>query len=175
MNEDATVEELNDATTSAFSAFINGIASKATAINPQDISILITNATFDNKTYEGWNVDGFGYVFTLDSCAALYGGTFDIWQKIDNMPNGVYMLSASAFYEIGTVEDSYNMFKNNDERINNCKLYAVNITVSGNDTLRTSIANPFKGILPNITNISLGSTGSIRDGINVYTIPNSTA
>lgn len=175
LNEDATVEEINAAVTAVKEAIAIAAQNTASADKPINLSSLITNATFDNKTYEGWSGSGFGKGGQEGPCAERYNMTFDTWQQIDNMPLGVYALGASAFYRIGSTEDSYNFFKAKDPRIENCKLYAVSLMEAGNDTMIVSIANPFEGIEPGVTGISANNVTTATDGEDVYTIPNSMA
>ena len=146
----------------------------ATVSNPKDLSSLITNATFDNITYEGWSGSGFGSGGTVGPCAERYSMTFDTWQQIDNLPVGVYKLSASGFYRAGYTDGSLSLYQQGDASINNCKLYAANIAADGNDTLTTSVMNNFCGIQ---ANNSLGVSGetSATDGDYTYYVPNTMA
>ena len=175
LNEDASVEEIEAAVEGVKAAIKQAAEGSASAENPQNLSSLITNATFDNITYEGWSGSGFGSGGTTGPCAERYAMTFDTWQQIDNMPIGVYALTASAFYRAGTSDNSYSLFKANSEDIYACKLYAVNITTEGNDTLETSVMNNFKGIDPGVTGITSGSVATVTDGDDIYTVPNTMA
>lgn len=67
-----------------------------------DITRKIVNPSFDTGTSEGWTgnvtVDK-----TYKNCEA-YEKTFDLYQDITNLPDGVYELSVLAFQRVGTNE-----------------------------------------------------------------------
>lgn len=80
-----------------------------------DITRKIVNPSFDTGTSEGWTgnvtVDK-----TYKNCEA-YEKTFDLYQDITNLPDGVYELSVLAFQRVGTNEDASKAHENGTENI----------------------------------------------------------
>jgi hypothetical protein len=151
----------------------------ASATNPANLTSMIENASFDvQEDFHGWSGSGWNAGGTKSTCAERYGGNsiFDTWQEIKNLPNGVYALSASGFYRVGSHENSYNVYKSGDPVQKNLKLYAVNYTAEGNDTSTVAMPNIFTGIQPNNSLVS-GNNQEVNvvDGGNTYYVPNTMA
>lgn len=80
-----------------------------------DITRKIVNPSFDTGTSEGWT----GNVTVskdYKNCEA-YEKTFDLYQDITNLPDGVYELSVLAFQRVGTNEDASADHDNGTENI----------------------------------------------------------
>lgn len=80
-----------------------------------DITRKIVNPSFDTGTSEGWT----GNVTVskdYKNCEA-YEKTFDLYQDITNLPDGVYELSVLAFQRVGTNEDASAAHNNGTENI----------------------------------------------------------
>ena len=80
-----------------------------------DITRKIVNPSFDTGTSEGWT----GNVTVskdYKNCEA-YEKTFDLYQDITNLPDGVYELSVLAFQRVGTNEDASRAHDNGTENI----------------------------------------------------------
>lgn len=80
-----------------------------------DITRKIVNPSFDTGTSEGWT----GNVTVskdYKNCEA-YEKTFDLYQDITNLPDGVYELSVLAFQRVGTNEDASADHNNGTENI----------------------------------------------------------
>ncbi len=80
-----------------------------------DITRKIVNPSFDTGTSEGWT----GNVTVskdYKNCEA-YEKTFDLYQDITNLPDGVYELSVLAFQRVGTNEDASKAHDNGTENI----------------------------------------------------------
>lgn len=80
-----------------------------------DITRKIVNPSFDTGTSEGWT----GNVTVSEdykNCEA-YEKTFDLYQDITNLPDGVYELSVLAFQRVGTNEDASKAHDNGTENI----------------------------------------------------------
>lgn len=75
-------------------------ARKAVIQKDDDITWKIVNPSFDNGK-EGWTVKEGNPKFdgTYKNCE-VYQGTFDIYQDITNLPDGVYELSVLAFQRV---------------------------------------------------------------------------
>lgn len=71
-----------------------------------DITRKIVNPSFDNGK-EGWTVKEGSPKFdgTYKNCE-VYQGTFDIYQDITNIPDGVYELSVLAFQRVANNDDA---------------------------------------------------------------------
>ncbi|MBQ7238500.1 MAG: hypothetical protein IJS20_06890 [Bacteroidales bacterium] len=186
----AAEKAIYDAGTGTFAAVNGAIASvkakvaardkevaeaSATAEKPVSLTGQIVNSTFDViGDFHGWSGSGWGAGGTKSTCAERYGSEsiFDTWQEIKDLPNGVYALSASGFYRVGSHDNSYSVFKSGDPVQKNLKLYAVNITAEGNDTSTVAMPNIFYGIQPNNPLINTKDEVSVVDGDNTYYVPN---
>ncbi|MBO4430304.1 MAG: CotH kinase family protein [Bacteroidaceae bacterium] len=79
---------------------------KATPDNPVDCTSLIKNPDFNSKS--GWI--GNPSLAGVDNSIVSYGGTgvedvtFDVYQNLSNMHNGIYRLKAKGFYRYGDVK-----------------------------------------------------------------------
>lgn len=91
-------------------------AAQNASIKPgDDITRKIVNPSFDTGTSEGWT----GNVTVskdYKNCEA-YEKTFDLYQDITNIPDGVYELSVLAFQRVGTNEDASKAHDNGTENI----------------------------------------------------------
>ncbi len=178
-NADATVDELEAATAAVNQAITDFGASAATAENPVDMSHLITNATFDTVgDFTGWDGSSFGAGGTTSTCAERYSMTYDTYQQIDNLPNGVYALTVDGFYRAGSSDNDYTSVQNNTN--NYALLYAANVKSdeTQNDTLTAAIMHQTSpSDLPTeSTAVSSGSVTAFTDadGVTRY-VPNSMA
>lgn len=100
-NLDATAEQLNAAIEALKEALASTI-SGGTAENPADATKLITNPNFDNASSEGWlgtapNMVGSGSHGPAD-VAEVYNNTFDTYQDLTGLPDGVYALRAKTAF-----------------------------------------------------------------------------
>jgi len=174
-NEESTVEELNAAIASVAekvkAADIASAEQNASPENPVDLSNQITNATFDNQTYEGWEGSGFGKGGETGPCAERYNMNFDTYQVLSNMPNGVYRLTVDGFYRPGSdAGKSWTSFQNGTDQ--NALIYACG--GEGSDEISTPVMNIFTGIQPGVT-VATVSTNVVNYTVGdyTYTIPNS--
>mgnify|MGYP000940373942 CR=1 FL=1 len=91
-------------------------AAQNASIKPgDDITRKIVNPSFDTGTSEGWT----GNVTVskdYKNCEA-YEKTFDLYQDITNIPDGVYELSVLAFQRVGTNEVASAAHDNGTENI----------------------------------------------------------
>lgn len=152
-NEEATAEEIKAATLGVKNAINAYKASQASAQHPVDFSENIVNGTFDKiGDFTGWSGDKFGAGGTISTCAEHYNKNFNTWQQLDNLPNGVYALTAQGFYRTGN--DPYGAFKKGEQQ--DVKLYATNLKAESekNDTLMSNIANICEGIEPGMDGIT---------------------
>lgn len=90
-------------------------AQNASIMPDDDITRKIVNPSFDTGTSEGWT----GNVTVskdYKNCEA-YEKTFDLYQDITNIPDGVYELSVLAFQRVGTNEVASAAHDNGTENI----------------------------------------------------------
>ena len=170
-NTESTLEELEAAKASVEAklakAIADAAAGSATVDNPSDLSNLIVNSTFDKiGDFTGWS-SGFGAGGATDACAECYDKTFDVHQDIQNLPNGVYMLSVDGFHRMGGHAESLAAFKKGTP--SDAYVYASN-AIEAVDTLKAEIMNNFQGIEPGDN--SLGGMAFV-DGDYTYYVPNS--
>lgn len=71
---------------------------KATEANPVDITVLVTNPSFDNGDRTGWDGD-----MTTDTIGVVerWNCNFDVSQTIYSLPAGCYRVQCQAFYRDG--------------------------------------------------------------------------
>lgn len=106
-NLESTVEQIDAAIKALREALANNIAG-GTADNPTDATTLINNPNFDNASNEGWlgdkpNMTGSGSHGPAN-VAEHYNKTFDTYQALTGMPDGVYGLSLRSYFR-GTLTD----------------------------------------------------------------------
>lgn len=115
--------------------------------NPIDMTAVIQTPNFDKdgaNSIEGWQgTTGYSFGNSDTQKAALavefYEKTFDIYQDITGLPDGIYAVEVSAFYRFGSAADDYAKFQE-DPLQGNAFLYATsnNETVSSVITLLAS-------------------------------------
>lgn len=82
-----------------------------------DATDLLANPNFDGKNINGWTYDpslGIPVGGGLDSnpCAERWNESFDLYQNLSGIPNGVYELTAQAFYRTGNdTKTAYTEYK----------------------------------------------------------------
>ena len=169
-NPDATANELAAAAEAVQNAIVIYNATGATADNPKDLTLKIASADFSENVGTGWIGTNFG--FSTYANAEHYNKTYDTYQELTNLPNGVYALTSQAFYRAGWADVSYTNFVAGTEK--NALLYAVNKVAAENasDTLTTPIVNVYYGIQPNN---SLGGNELTEKTDGEYYIPNDMA
>lgn len=165
-NEAATIEEIEAAITALDAAITAAKENAATVDNPSDLTSKIVNATYDDGNNNGWSGTGPGF---QNGIAEHYNKTFNTYQKITDLPSGVYAVSMSGFYRAGNAEPAYQAWKNKTAEAYYAKLYAV----TGEDSVRTAIISPFEGIKPNDS--KGGNESNVTDGEYTYYIPNDRA
>ncbi len=135
-NEAATIAELQTAIDTLYGKMTGGIGS-GTAENPSDATTLINNPNFDNASSAGWSGTGPGMSGDGNHAAANvaehYNKTFDTYQALEGMPNGVYALKAYTFFR-GQVDDFLNG--------TNQQFYPYLYAVAG-DSLKTLFNNAY--------------------------------
>lgn len=140
-----------------------------------DITRKIVNPSFDTGTSEGWTgnvtVDK-----TYKNCEA-YEKTFDLYQDITNIPDGVYELSVLAFQRVGTNEDASKAHDNGTENIT-AVIYANDLETPFTSPytygMKENSGNDYKYILNGeevyIPNSMKGMAAAITENPNAYTV-----
>ena len=140
-NMSATADELKEAEASIQAIVIEWIkVNGGSPTNPGNFSSSIVNRTFDViGDFSGWLFgDGtkqFGAGGTTAPCAEVWRGSFDAYQNINGLPEGVYMLACKGYcrYNDNHVDD-YNHWK--EGNISNAVLY---ISSESNGTFTSHI------------------------------------
>ena len=174
-NTNSTLEEIEAAiaaTEAAIKAREDELAleniDKATVENPVNVTNLyIKNPSFIGNKYTDWSGTGFGSYNPKDN-AEHYNKTYDTYQQITGMREGVYKLNVVAFYRAGDAQTAYNHFKAQDEASRYAKVYAATTT----DSLVASIASPFTPLLTEQVGNGGWVTATDDETGMVYTIPN---
>jgi len=138
-NLESTVEELNAAVEAVRQAIVDFGANNASVENPADMTTSLANPNFDNASSTGWsgtapNMTGSGSHGPAN-VAEHFNKTFDTYQNLTDMPDGVYAFEVTAFYR-GQLEDYLNHTNYN------AYIYAIN----GTDTLTQEVANPWEAM-----------------------------
>lgn len=142
-NEASTVEAMDAAIEGIQTKIKNAQAGSATLDNPADMTSSLVNPGFANSK-TGWN--GTDPAFG-EGAAEFYEKSFDFYQTLKDMPNGVYGVSVQAFHRTSWSNVSYEDWQKNSAIP--AKVYAK----SGTDSLNTALLNPWE----------LAQTGDLDD------------
>ena len=85
---------------------------------------LLTNPTFESAT--GWNNTGVA-INTTHQNAESYQGTFNLYQDITNIPDGVYEITVQAMHRVDNNDNASQLYPNDVNEITAC-LYGNDIT-----------------------------------------------
>ncbi|MBO7069527.1 MAG: hypothetical protein J6W52_12790 [Bacteroidaceae bacterium] len=138
--------------------------SNATYRNPLDMTARIVNSCFNSNILTGWEGNAFGAVNPKEN-AEHFNCNFDTHQTITGLPNGVYAVSAKAFYRCGLAEESNAHYRIKDPVLRNARIYAV----AGNDTLSFPLVSPFSKSVTKAKGV--GREVSVKNGSQTYYIP----
>ncbi len=88
-------------------------------IEKTDYTGYIVNPSFEGNSKAGWSGSP-----TVDyNCAEKYNTTFDVYQVIEGLPQGQYLLTCQGFYRAGTTANAASTHKAGTEKLN-AVLYA---------------------------------------------------
>ena len=115
----------------AFRAYLDGSKhyieayGDITPMSPVDMTSKIMNPRFDNNDVEtGWSGTKYSN-WNAKENAEIYGDKYNSFQKIDDLPKGIYAVGAKAFYLEGfDLQKAFDHYKANDEAAHYAKLYA---------------------------------------------------
>ena len=140
-NTSSSVEELKAAEASVAAAKIEYLKTlDVDPNNPVDYSSSIENSTFDViNDFHGWSfgegTKQFGAGGTTSTCAEVWQGSFDGYQEIEGLPEGVYMLACNGYSRYqDNAEADWRAFQAGNK--STCKLY---LTSPENGTFETSL------------------------------------
>ena len=142
-NEASTVEDMDAAIEGIQTKIKNAQAGTASLEKPADMTASLVNPGFANSK-TGWN--GTDPAFG-EGAAEFYEKSFDFYQTLKDMPNGVYGVSVQAFHRTSWSNVSYEDWQKNSDIP--AKVYAK----SGTDSLNTALLNPWE----------LAQTGDLDD------------
>lgn len=139
LNESASIEELEAAIVAVQKAIADALANGASVANPKDMTESISNPNFDDASAKGWsgsspNMVGSGSHGPANA-AEFWNASFNTYQDLAGMPQGVYMLTANAFFR-GNWED----------HVNHQNYIAYLYGKVDGDTLKTEIVNPWDAL-----------------------------
>lgn len=137
----ATVDELKKAQTDMETEMVEWAKNQATVDNPADMTAKIVNPKFDGDDRStGWST-AFNAAGPKEN-AEYWNMGYDTHQTIKGLPEGVYALSAKAFYRAGSnTSSALSNWKANNADSKKAKLYAT----AGENTREVAIANVFSG------------------------------
>lgn len=101
-NADATTEEINAAIAAVKDVLAKQEEQTVDPLNPVDKTSAITNPSYDANNNDGWSGTAPGFQSYTD--AEHYNKTFDTWQLITGLPNGLYKLNVQGFYRPSTAD-----------------------------------------------------------------------
>lgn len=78
-----------------------------------DNTAIRTSSSDWASTYEGYG----------DETAEQFSRPFDIYQELENMPAGTYILTCNAFYRAGSIETAYDAWQNQDPTTQYAQIY----------------------------------------------------
>lgn len=96
---------------------------------PANLTFLITNSSFTRYNV-GWQGADLSVAYNgyANETAEQYSCPFDIWQEIEGLPAGTYILTCKAFYRAGSIDAGYEAWRNNNASTLNAQLYANDVS-----------------------------------------------
>ncbi len=115
-------------------------ASSASDENPVDMTSLLQSPGFEKEgsnSVEGWTCTTTGYSFGNSTtqkaalCIEFYEKTYDFYQDITGLPNGMYLVKMKGFYRYGTTSQDYAHYAAGEDGLAYIYAIATNDTVKG--------------------------------------------
>ena len=126
-NTSSTLEELEEAYDAVSDAIVDYLKSQGSVDDPVEMTSALTNPDFSTGDYTGWSYDTDLTEPTVDSdylnCEE-YNTTFNVYQEISNLPEGVYRVDIQAFYRAGDADNDYTTYIADSTAYNYALLYA---------------------------------------------------
>lgn len=140
--------------------------------NPVDVSVVITNATFDTiGDFNGWSGTGFSADGNKSTCAEHYNKTYDTYQDLGGLPAGYYILKANAFYRRGSATTDYAIEQANPDSLLYAHLYAtssvdsVETPIAGASSAALDASQFTEQIITVSASIGTGDCSAVGDGL----------
>lgn len=133
-NENATVEDFEQAVKALQKARIETVAAGATVLAPVDVTAqMLLDPGYDNQA-SGWqgSKPAFG-----GGAAEFYNTNYNHYQTVAGALEGVYVAKLKGYYRAGSTANSYNCYLKQTGK--NAMMYAV----TGNDTITKALCNIF--------------------------------
>lgn len=121
----------------------------SSANDPVDMTESIVNPNFDGIQFAGWGGSGFGAGGATAECAERFNMTFDTYQVIDGLPNGVYKVLVNGLYRAGSYADDW--ATRNDATVRHAELYAA----SGSTVFCSSLPSLSSGATDTIQGVAV--------------------
>lgn len=117
--------------------------------NPVDMTSSIVNPNFDGIQFAGWSGTGFGAGGATAECAERFNMTFDTYQIINGLPNGIYKVLVNGLYRAGSYANDWTT--KDDATVRHAKLYAN----SGSTTFSCSLPSLASGATDTISGVAV--------------------
>lgn len=127
----ASIHRTYEALKEAVNTYQNNQLSLARDGRPANLTFLITNSSFTRYNV-GWQGADLSVAYNgyANETAEQYDTPFDIWQEIEGLPEGTYILSCKAFYRAGSINAGYEAWRNNASSTRNAQLYMNDVSAS---------------------------------------------
>jgi len=149
-NTSSTVEELNAATESVKKKIAEAQAGKATPDNPAFFTDLLANPRFEDGTATGWSGTAPEIQYNVGE---HYNKTFDTYQKVKGLQQGVYGVRVKGYYRDGGYDAAYESLLAGTTTLN-ALLYGI----ADGDTLTVPLMSIFDGATATADEIVEGGT-----------------
>lgn len=125
-------------------------AVRSNLVDGSDLTNLIVNPGFEEAGGKGWSLDTHNGAATSsltnwhggnsnNYCAEAYEQNFDVYQVIENVPNGLYEVSVQAFYRTTSNQAAYDAFVADPTMEGDAKVLSY--------VYFNSFANPIKSVM----------------------------
>ncbi len=125
-------------------------AVRSNLVDGSDLTNLIVNPGFEEAGGKGWSLDTHNGAATSsltnwhggnsnNYCAEAYEQNFDVYQVIENVPNGLYEVSVQAFYRTTSNQAAYDAFVADPKMEGDAKVLSY--------VYFNSFANPIKSVM----------------------------
>lgn len=121
----ASIVEATETLQAAFDTYRDGEWAKAQAGQDANLSYLIANGLFTQGS-SSW--EGTDFTAVSSQTAEQFSKAFDNYQVLPDMPAGIYVLTANAFYRCGAIADAYAAWLSLGEEAGGAVLYLATAT-----------------------------------------------
>lgn len=124
--------------------------------NSTDATFLVSNPDYDRYASTGnwmgssFAIGGRDTEYSANFCAEVWNSNFDVYQILDNIPNGKYKVNLQGFYRYNNTSENTNLIALETHTDGTEQLYANLYAKSG----ATEVSDPMQSIASEIDNIS---------------------